>query len=79
MNIENICNIVDALLMMFMFWVVYVHIYGIEVSVYRKNMTDRAEKHSLIYKITHIKYSLWLIILSVCFIGGFLGKEQEDL
>ena len=62
MSITNIYEIIDAIITMIMLWIVYVHVYGIEVSVFRKGiLRETMKKPTLFYKLSHIKPSLWII------------------
>lgn len=79
-NIEYTYQIIDSVTFIIMLWIVYVHIYGMEVSVFRKGTKQTAKKQTLIYKILHIKPSVWITGVGIIFSSiAYAGEEIEDI
>ena len=80
MSITNIYEIIDAIITMIMLWIVYVHVYGIEVSVFRKGtLRETMKKPTLFYKLSQIKPSLWITGLCELLTCVTWTEKTEDV
>ena len=80
MSITNIYEIIDAIITMIMLWIVYVHVYGIEVSVFRKGtLRETMKKPTLFYKLSHIKPGLWITGLCELLTCVTWTEKTEDV
>ena len=77
MNIENIVGCFDTIVFSIMLWTVYVHIYGVEISFYKKKRIVKS--NPLFEKIANIKISIWLILLGMIFVYFFIPKKEEEI
>ena len=80
MNVKNIYEIFDCMLTIVELYIVYAHIYGIEVSVFRKGkMEDTMKKLTLFYKFRHIKPSIWITFLGIIVTSVTWKEEVSDV
>lgn len=80
MNVKNIYEIFDCMLTIVELYIVYAHIYGIEVSVFRKGkMEDAMKKLTLFYKFRHIKPSIWITFLGIIVTSVTWKEEVSDV
>lgn len=80
MIIKNMYEILDCMLTMIELYIVYAHVYGIEVSVFLQGkVEDTTRTHTLFYKIGHIKPSVWITGLGAILASVTWSEGMSDV